>query len=329
MEKVKFGDSGLELSRMGLGLAALGRPGYINLGHADDLGRNYGISYMENRAHKVMDEAVGLGINYFDAAQSYGKSENFLSSWLKKSMSDHVNVGSKWGYTYTADWQVQAKKHEVKEHSIIVLNRQWRLSSKKLEPALKLYQVHSATFESGILNNTEVLDKLGAIQDTGMLIGLSLSGEQQSEVLKQAMKISVEGRLLFDSVQITSNILEHHSDRVVAQAAERGMGIIIKEGLANGRLTSRNKNPSFKTHIDILHGMAHKYDVGIDAIALAYLLSKPYHHVVLSGAATTDHVTSNARATEIALTESEISQLDRLQLSAQDYWEERNQLAWN
>ena len=32
---------------LGLGLAALGRPGYVNLGHADDLGRNYDEQVME------------------------------------------------------------------------------------------------------------------------------------------------------------------------------------------------------------------------------------------------------------------------------------------
>ncbi|MEM8894860.1 MAG: aldo/keto reductase [Bacteroidota bacterium] len=260
---------------------------------------------------------------------TYGKSENFLSSWLKVEDTEDISVGSKWGYTYTADWKVQAEKHEVKEHSIIVLNRQWRLSEKKLKPALKLYQVHSATFESGILSNTEVLDRLGEIQDTGMLIGLSLSGPQQAETLRQAMKVSVEGRLLFDSVQITSNLLEHHSDRMIEEAADRGMGIIVKEGLANGRLTERNVDPNIEKHIDILKAIAKNYGVGIDSIALAYILSKSYNPVVLSGAATEGQLESNIKAAEIQLTNSEIHVLNKLQLGVQDYWYQRNQLVWN
>ena len=43
-----------------------------------------------------------------------------------------VTVGSKWGYTYTADWRVDADVHEVKEHSAAVLERQWRESSDHL-----------------------------------------------------------------------------------------------------------------------------------------------------------------------------------------------------
>ncbi len=329
MERTYFGESGILISRIGLGLAALGRPGYINLGHANDLKRDYDIDNMERRTHDMLDAAVGHGINYIDAAQSYGKSENFLSSWLKGKADDEVVVGSKWGYTYTADWQVDAEQHEVKEHSIIVLNRQWRLSHKKLAPSLKLYQVHSATFESGILDNSQVLDRLAEIQDTGILIGLSLSGAQQSEVLKKAMKISVEGKLLFDAVQVTSNIFEHSTDQVLEEATDRGMGVIIKEGLANGRLTSRNTDSIYSEVLTLLKKLADEHNVGMDAIALSYLLSKPYHHVILSGAATEEHLNSNLMSCSIELSKKELSALDNLQLDSRRYWKERSQMDWN
>ena len=41
MQLGRLGKTGQPVTRLGLGLAALGRPGYINLGHADDLGRDY------------------------------------------------------------------------------------------------------------------------------------------------------------------------------------------------------------------------------------------------------------------------------------------------
>ncbi len=46
---------------------------------------------------------------YFDAARSYGRAEEFLGSWLGglgREQLDRAVVGSKWGYYYTADWQV-------------------------------------------------------------------------------------------------------------------------------------------------------------------------------------------------------------------------------
>src|SRR6516162_7845028 len=104
MQTTSLGGTGLKVSRLGLGLAALGRPGYINLGHADDLRHDYDVAAMEARAHAVLDAAWGAGIRYFDAARSYGRGEAFLGSWLtcRTIAPDRVVVGSKWGYTYTA-----------------------------------------------------------------------------------------------------------------------------------------------------------------------------------------------------------------------------------
>src|SRR5260370_10937587 len=103
---------------MGLGLAALGRPGYINIGHASDIQGDLDVAVMEARAHAVLDAAWNAGVRYYDAARSYGRGEAFLAHWLasRAIKPDQVVVGSKWGYTYTADWKVDAEKHEVKEH---------------------------------------------------------------------------------------------------------------------------------------------------------------------------------------------------------------------
>ena len=126
MPRRPLGATGLTVSRIGLGLAALGRPGYINLGHADDLGHDYDLAAMEARAHAVLDAAWAGGVRYFDAARSYGAAEQFLASWLASRgiAPEAVVVASKWGYTYTAGWQVEAEKHEVKDHSLPVLRRQ-------------------------------------------------------------------------------------------------------------------------------------------------------------------------------------------------------------
>ena len=70
------------VSGIGLGLAALGRPGYITVGHAADLGADRSRDAMERGAHRVLDAAYANGVRYFDAARSYGLAESFLASWL-------------------------------------------------------------------------------------------------------------------------------------------------------------------------------------------------------------------------------------------------------
>jgi hypothetical protein len=49
MNRRQFGNSHLSVTTLGLGPAALGRPGYINLGHANDLSHNYGVTAMEHQ----------------------------------------------------------------------------------------------------------------------------------------------------------------------------------------------------------------------------------------------------------------------------------------
>lgn len=325
-----FGSTSLHLPRLGLGLAALGRPGYINLGHEEDLEADYNVESMEQRTHEMLDLAFDKGVRYFDAARSYGKAEDFLLSWLQKhpEKAAEAAVGSKWGYTYTAGWQVEAEKHEVKEHRLPVLERQWGLS-KRLLPHLKLYQIHSATFSSGVLDNMEVLTRLSSLKAEGVAIGLSLSGPDQKEVLAKAMEIKMDGQYLFDAVQATFNMLDPSAGQQLQAAAERGMGVIIKEALANGRLTARHPDPAFRPKMLVLKRLADNHGVGIDALALAYVLHLPWAHLVLSGAARAEHLLSNLRAADVTLSNGEVEELNRLAMPVEAYWEERSGLAWN
>src|SRR5262245_22051482 len=190
-----LGTTGLPVTPIGLGLAALGRSGYINLGHAADLVHDYDVAAMEARAHATLDAAWAAGVRYFDAARSYGRAEEFLGRWLaaRQIAPGAVTVGSKWGYVYTAGWHVVADKHEIKDHSLPVLRRQYAESRVLLGGHLRLYQIHSATADSGVLDDRAVLDELGRLKADGVRVGLSLSGPRQGETLGRAIGITVGG----------------------------------------------------------------------------------------------------------------------------------------
>jgi aryl-alcohol dehydrogenase-like predicted oxidoreductase len=326
-----LGKSNLYVTRLGLGLAALGRPGYINLGHARDLDESYDVSVMEAHAHEVLDAAWAAGIRYFDAARSYGRAEAFLSTWLNTRAinPDTVTVGSKWGYTYTADWQIQAEHHEIKEHSLPVLQRQIGESRSLLGGQLDLYQIHSATLASGVLENDAVLGELARLRDSGLHIGLSLSGPNQAETLTRALEIERDGRPLFTAVQATWNLMAQEAGEALSQANAAGMGVIVKEALANGRLTPRNLEPSFQQRRILLDQIAAQNNITIDAVALAAVLAQPWADVVLSGAANVDHLHSNLKANAVTLEQDLPVLMEMLQESPMDYWETRNNLPWN
>lgn len=331
MQTSVLGMSHLPVTRLGLGLAALGRPGYINLGHADDLNRDYAVDAMEQHAHTVLDAAWELGIRYFDAARSYGRAEHFLASWLESREIDpqSVTVGSKWGYTYTADWQITAEHHEIKDHSLPVLNRQIDESLGLLGSQLDLYQIHSATIESGVLDNEAVLSRLAELRETGLAIGLSLSGPAQSETLLKAMSVEFDGRPLFSAVQATWNLLAQEAGDSLSQAHDAGMGIIVKEALANGRLTSRNRDPAFVNRRMMLEESARSLDTTIDALALAAVLAQPWVDVVLSGAANIEHMMSNVQAFNVKRGEWLDHLLVSLREKPEAYWRIRSGLNWN
>ena len=326
-----LGDTGLVVTRLGLGMAALGRPGYVNLGHADDLGREYDRDAMRRHAWTVLDAAWRLGVRYFDAARSYGDGERFLGEWLRARgvRPGQVTTSSKWGYVYTAGWQVRAEKHEVKEHSLSVLRRQADESRELLGDHLRLYQIHSATPESGVLDNAEVLAELARLRERGWKIGLSLSGPSQADTLRKAMTVRVDGVRLFDAVQATWNLLERSCGTALEEAHAAGMGVVVKEALANGRLTGRNDEPDFAAKKRLLSEESARRGVGIDAVALAAVLARPWADAVLSGAATAAQVEENAKALAVSWDEETEARLAGLAEGAGDYWKRRAGLEWN
>ena len=302
-----LGATGLEVTPIGLGLAAVGRPGYITLGREHDLGSDRSVEALERRSHEVLSAAYDAGIRYFDAARSYGYAERFLASWLRQRglPPDAVTVGSKWGYTYVGDWRVDARVQEVKDHSLTALRRQIEESRALLGEYLDLYQIHSATLESGVLDDRAVLSELAALRAGGLTIGLSVSGPRQAEVIRRALTVGVDGVNPFQSVQATWNLLEPSAGRALAEAHAAGWGVIIKEALANGRLADR------------------------DHEAIAAALANPWVDVVLSGAVTAEQVRSNVFATTVELAADRRTELATMAQPADQYWKERSRLAWS
>ena len=326
MEHRRLGDTGLTVSRVGIGLAALGRPAYINLGHADDLGGDVAVDTLRRATADVLDAAWDAGITYVDVARSYGRAEAFLASWLDgRTGSGRPVIGSKWGYAYTGGWRVDAGTHEVKEHSLAMFERQRAETDALLGTALDLYQVHSLTLDSGALDDAALLDALARLRDDGTPVGVSLSGPRRAEALERAAAVERDGLRLFSTVQATWNVLEPSAGDALRAAQATGLGVIVKEGVANGRLTPRGTDPVIR---DVLDPIAARHGVTADAVALAAVLAQPWADVALSGVATVAQLHANLRALDVRLTAADRDVLDALAEDADHYWDRRAALEW-
>ncbi len=310
-------------SHIGLGLAAVGRPGYINLGREEDLGEHRTVEALRTRTHELLDAAYAQGVRYFDAARSYGRSEEFLADWLNAHPDrDDIVVGSKWGYTYTADWSADAETHEVKDHSVRTYERQRAETADLLGDRLDLYQIHSVTPESPALTDKELHAKLAELAATGVTIGFSTSGPTQADAIRAALTVTVDGEPLFHTVQSTYNALETSAGPALAEAHDAGLTVIVKEGMANGRLAEPYAP-------DALKAVAEETSLHTDAIALALILRRPWAGVALSGAATVGQLASNLHAAVVDLTDDQLARLDALAEDPQTYWARRGSLPWH
>ena len=213
--------------QLGLGTAALGRPQYINV--RQEKCDNSNLAEFRKQSFLVLENAYNSGIRYFDTAPGYGLAEELVLEWLQTKDDKTIEVATKWGYTYTANFDVNATVHEVKEHSLSKLKEQWNFS-KQLLPYLKVYQIHSATLETGVLENTEVLEYLTFLKkEYNLKIGLTTTGTNQVEVIKKAMNVLVNGEQIFDLFQVTYNFLDQSLQEISDELINKNKLIVVKE----------------------------------------------------------------------------------------------------
>ena len=323
------------VSRIGLGLAALGRPAYITGGREDDL-PDRSVDGLRARTFSMLDAAYDSGIRYFDAARSYGKAEEFLVGWLAARGYADAVCGSKWGYRYTGGWQLDADRQEVKEHTLAMFTAQLAQTRAALGDRLALYQVHSLTSESGLLDDRGLLAALARLRAEGVIIGLTTSGPGQADALRRAMQATVDGRPLFTVAQVTWNLLEPSVAPAAAEAAAAGRTILIKEALANGRLApgaglagapgtgvAGASGTGLAGAASELAVLAAARGVTADAIAIAAALANPWASVVLSGAVTARQLQTNLTALSVG----DLPQLDLAEPPGA-YWESRAARPW-
>lgn len=309
-------------AELGLGTAALGRPEYLNLGHGHSLGGVQDVDRLRTHAEEVLEAAWASGVRHLDAARSYGAGEEFLGGWLAAhpGRREQARVGSKWGYTYVAGFVRGARTHETKDHALETFERQWPETLAALGGPPDLYLVHSLTSDSPALGDPDLLGALRRLAGTGVRVGLSTSGPDQADVVRAALSLPGSP---FTTVQSTWNLLEPSVGDALAEVHDAGWSVVVKEAVANGRLS-----PAAGSEVPAgLAVVADALGVGVDAVALAAAMARPWADVVLSGASTVAQLRANLAARDVV---DEVARVDLSALAEAPaaYWRTRSALTW-
>lgn len=304
-------------SRLGLGLAAVGRPAYITTARDDELGdpAARSVGALRARAHLLLDEAWALGIRYVDAARSYGHAEEFLGSWLAVHPDRRaaLTIGSKWGYAYVGGWRMDAAVHERKEHSAAMFDRQWPETLAALGSRPDIYVIHSVTPDSPALRDDAVLERMRRLREEGVRVGMSTSGPRQAAVVRAALALDDTP---FTVVQATWNLREQSVASSLGEASAAGWTVVLKEVLANGELAGAPRGSGLE---------AAASGTAPDVFALSAALAQPFADVVLTGATTVAHLRRGAGAQPVTLDDDVRRGLAH---DPVDYWRRRAERPW-
>jgi aryl-alcohol dehydrogenase-like predicted oxidoreductase len=140
-------------------------------------------------------------------------------------------------------------------------------------------------------------------------------------MIRRALAVRRDGVALFQTVQATWNLLEPSAGEALGEARASGCGVIVKEVLANGRLTSRYGSPELTR----LRAYATQRGTSVETIAIAAALAQPWVDVVLSGAVTSEQLHAAIAAVDLtpyALATPPVAELP------DQYWRQRAALAW-
>ena len=214
MVRQRLGSCGLTVSPIGFG--------------AFKIGRNVGIKYAqgydlpdENTVNRLLNTVLDLGITYIDTAPAYGLSEERIGRAISSRRSEFV-LCTKVGENF----EDGCSTYDFSEHAVrsSVARSRERLGSDELDIVL----VHSDGNDLHVLNETDVVPTLIAMRDAGVIKAVGFSGKT-IEGARTALQWA-------DVLMVEYHPLDQSHGPVIVEAAEAGVGVVVKKGLASGQL---------------------------------------------------------------------------------------------
>jgi aryl-alcohol dehydrogenase-like predicted oxidoreductase len=195
------------------------------------IGRNEGIKYptayalpTETEAAELLNGVLDLGCNLIDTAPAYGLSEERIGNAIGHRRHEYL-LSTKVGETFEAS---PGRSHY--DYSAESVRASVERSLKRLKTdVVDFVFIHSNGDDRRILTETDVVPVLRDLRAAGLVRAIGMSGK------------SIEGAQLAmewaDAIMVEYNLQDQSHHDMITHAAEQGIAVIVKKGLASGNLS--------------------------------------------------------------------------------------------
>lgn len=277
MEYRTLGRTGLKVSILGFGALEIGRNWPYWRQDKEDFSRPD-----ESDAVKVIYKALDFGINFFDTAPAYQASEQILGKALR-GLRKEVLIATKCGEWF--DGTQSRYDYSYNETKKFIDNSLQLLKTDYVD----LLQIHSANAD--IIKKGETLQAMKEAQQAGKTRFLGLS----TEYIDAALLAIESGE--FDTIQVSYNAMNLHFAReVFPSAKEKNIGVIVKDGMARGKLSEKYVDVTTadeQQKIVLLKSLADRYHLSLSELAIRYIISNEIVSTVIVGTKRIDHLSAN------------------------------------
>jgi aryl-alcohol dehydrogenase-like predicted oxidoreductase len=314
VDYLRLGSSGLQVSRIGLGMMSYGDAGE----RAWHLG--------EDAAEPIVRRAVESGVTFFDTADMYsdGMTEEITGRLLGKLFAcrDDYVLATK---VFFPTGPGPNDRGLSRKHVLGAIDASLgRLGTDHVD----LYQVHRWDYQTPIEETMAVLHE---VVQAGKARYIGASSMYAWQFAKAQHAARAAGWTRFTSMQNHYNLVYREEEReMIPLCLDQGVGVIPYSPLARGLLAgSRERgggrptvrggsDPLAETMyndadfdvVDVVRAVADGHGVPPAQIALAWLIGKPAVSAPIVGATSVRHLDDAVAATEVTLSKEEVTQLE-------------------
>lgn len=273
-----LGRTGLLVSEIGLGALELGRD-WRGWDQTGDRAKTD-----EAEAARLLNTALDNGCNFIDTAAAYHLSEERIGRAIRHRRSEFL-LATKCGEV----WDPAAGS--VYDYGAAATRRSIDESLRKLQTDyVDLLQIHSGSRE--VIEKGETLAAMREAQAAGKVrfIGLSCGKDAALAALQSGD---------YDTIQISYNVLDRQMEQTVLPLAqEKNVGVIIKDGLAAGRLLAapdalgEKERERYKAVQETLRALLPD-GMTLAELALRWVLSHPAVSTIIAGTRRPEHLLAN------------------------------------